>query len=281
MVRPEDRPRVRRTLPRTPPSRRLEDGDKVCGDCGEGNPATRRFCSRCGGALDTAQVVHIPWYRRIFRRRQRPVPTPSGDGNGGGGPTPPAQRRRRQRPIGKIIRRTIALILLVGGLLYATVPDFRSYVYAKGIETKNAVVNAVMPQYPPVRPIETTATGQIPKHEAVMATDGFTNTYWACPVAGPQHLSVKFQEPVRPRRLLIRAGIIGNFQGSNRPKKLHLVYPNGKSDDVSLADNTDPQELKIDPGEPIGSIEIQIVELYVSTQSREVAISEIEFFYRD
>ena len=42
-------------------------------------------------------------------------------------------------------------------------------------------------------------------------------------------------DPVRLRKALIRGGIVGNVQASQRPRTLHVVYPSGKGQDLLCA----------------------------------------------
>jgi len=62
----EQAPKQRSFHGTLPPSRKLRPGDKICGDCGEGNNANRRFCSRCGASLDEAAVVRTKWWRKLL-----------------------------------------------------------------------------------------------------------------------------------------------------------------------------------------------------------------------
>ena len=61
----EGRPAARQ---KTAPTRVVNPGDLVCGQCGEGNDPNRRFCRRCGASCRRAAVFTLPWYRRWWRR---------------------------------------------------------------------------------------------------------------------------------------------------------------------------------------------------------------------
>ncbi len=55
---------------RQPPSRTIVPGDRICGECGEGNPAQRTFCSRCGSSLASAVVAKPVRWPRLRPRRK-------------------------------------------------------------------------------------------------------------------------------------------------------------------------------------------------------------------
>src|SRR5207302_9274006 len=69
-VLPQDA-RPQRAVSKAAPTHPPQAGDLICGECGEGNAATRRFCSRCGASLAVAERVRIPWWRRLFPKRDR------------------------------------------------------------------------------------------------------------------------------------------------------------------------------------------------------------------
>lgn len=51
------------------PKRSIKPGDLVCGQCGEANEPSRRFCRKCGALLvEEAPQTPLPWWRRLFKR---------------------------------------------------------------------------------------------------------------------------------------------------------------------------------------------------------------------
>ncbi len=266
----------RRTVQRAAPTRELQPGDLICGQCGEGNPPSRRFCSRCGNSLVTAEKVHIPWWKRIFRRRRRAAAGAAGAANGVAGAAARPKRSLLARIMPKL-RKVIGIALIVGGLLYATVSPVRTYVNDKVVAGKAKVESIIHPQYTPVHPFEVTAAAALKDHPGSAVNDGFTNTFWAAPVGDKAVVMLRFDHPVEVSRALVRVGVSGNFSAANRPHELHLVFSNGKTQDLSLDDKPDPQEVKIKPGGKITSIELTVTSLY-RTSSDSVAITEIEWF---
>ena len=272
-VVPQEVRRPPRPTKKTAPTRILQPGDLICGDCGEGNPPNRRFCSRCGASLLTAEKAHIPWWKRIFRRRPKQAQSAAEALAG-------TARKRKRSPLAKVlplVRRVVAVALLVGGLLYASVGPFRGYVNARVDTVKTAVMRRVHPQYTPVHPFQVTDGAELKDHPGSALSDGFTNTFWAAPVGDKAFVTLKFDHSVDVSRALIRTGISGNFQGSDRPHELHLVYSTGKTQDISLDDKPDPQEVAFKAGGNVTSIEIHVTSVY-RAQSDSVAITEIELF---
>lgn len=271
------RPR-RPTVPvvTAPPTRRLQPDDLICGMCGEGNPPTRRFCSRCGESLQTATVVPTPWWRKLLRllsgRRARP-----------------AGSRPRRRPrllslrgLFAAARRMLLVALLLAGLLYAIFPQLRSEVNERALAAKDRVESLILTQYVPVRPTSVTATGELPDHPAGAATDGFKNTFWTAPDAAAEPtLVLGFDRPTDLVRAIVHNGGGEDFQALGRPQQLHLVYSTGQTADVTLSDTPEKQEVEFGGGEGATSVEIHVVSTYRSVQSPGLALSEIELFERE
>ena len=138
-------------------------------------------------------------------------------------------------------------------------------------------MSVIRPEYTPVHPFQVTGGAELKDHAAAALSDGFTNTFWAAPVGDKAFVTLKFDHPVDVSRALIRIGISGNFQGSNRPHDLHIVFSTGKTQDVSLDDKADPQEVKFKAGGDVTSMEIHVASLYKAS-SDSVAITEVELF---
>lgn len=268
------------TVRRQPPTRRLQPGDLICGDCGEGNPATRKFCSRCGASLLEAEQVQTPWWRKLLPRRGAKV-RKSGDrprsGRGG--------KSRTGRAVSgtfKLIRRIITVALLVGGLLYGTVSPFRGWVNKQYLSVQDNVLTLINKKYEAVNAVKSDfkCPAEVPPdHGCDKATDGFSNTYWLAPVNGPQPVLVlKFGRKVDMSRAIIRNGANDDFQSYHRARKLHLVFDTGKTADINMLDNPDPDQYDIANGQGASSVEIHVVDLFQSVKGDKLAITEIELF---
>jgi hypothetical protein len=263
----------RKAVNKSAPTRTLQTGDLICGDCGEGNPPSRRFCSRCGASLMTAEKVHIPWWRRIFRRRRAAKRVSAAEAVAGAR-RPKRSLLARAMPL---IRRVVAIVLLVGGIAYATFAPLRGWVNDRVVDAKSRATSIVHPQYTPVHPFQVTGQSSLSNHPPDAVSDGFTNTFWAAPVGDKAVVTLRFDHPTDVSRALIRIGISGNFQGSNRPHELRLVYSTGKAQDLSLDDKADPQQVTLKAGGKVTTIELHVVSLYKAS-SDSVAITEIELF---
>jgi hypothetical protein len=277
----EPQPAQRRTVPvkRQPPTRKLQPGELVCGDCGEGNPATRKFCSRCGGSLAAAVIVKTPWWRKLLPRRGAKV-RKSGDrpkrkGRGGKTRTGVAVSATF-----KALRRIVAIALLIGGILYGLMAPFRGWVNDRAQAAKSGVEDIFFPDYEPVNESEAPVSPvQDPANPGLNALDGFFDTFWAAPIAGQQPvLVIKFDGPVDLAQLIVHNGDPADFKGKLRAKQLHLVYSTGKTTDVNLTDNPDPQTFELENGEGAEYVEVHVANTFKSVNGTMVALTELEFF---
>jgi hypothetical protein len=275
-------PQEARTKPpavrRQPPSRKLQPGDLVCAECGEGNAVTRKFCARCGTSLAEATIVKTPWWRKLLPRRGAKVRK--------SGERPKRRGRAGKSRLGvfvsttfKTLRRVIALALVIGGVLYGLVTPFRGWVNDRAMEAKGTVERTFFPTYAPVSAAEAPAASiEVPGHPGNDAVDGLKNTYWGSPVGVLEpNLVVKFDRKIDLAKLIIHNGDGAAFKDTYRAAKLHLVFSTGKTADIDLQDLPDPQTLDVENGEGITYVEIHVVQQYKSVTNSVLAISEIEF----
>ncbi|SDH80695.1 hypothetical protein SAMN05192558_105141 [Actinokineospora alba] len=263
-----------------PPTRKLKPGDLICGDCGEGNAETRKFCSRCGTSLAEAEVVKRPWWKRLIPRTGAKV-RKSGDR--------PKGSRRGKSKVGeaflatfRAVRRVAAVLLLVAGIVYGVSGQFRGWVNERAFALKHQAEKIIFQQYVPVSPVEVTANSQLPDYPGFAATDGLKNTYWAAPGTGPEPtLVLRFDREVSVSRALVRNGSAEGFQSRHRAERLHFVFNTGRTADVTLKDHPDPQEIDIANGDGATSVEIHVVSLFRSVKGTDLAVSEIELFQKD
>lgn len=272
---------------KTRPTRRLQPGDLICGQCGEGNPPGRKFCSRCGDELATAAVVSPPWWQRLMfwrRLRKRKVAALGTRPGQHGGPSSGGQKLMG---VYRKVRAVIAAVLFAAGMVYLFVPGARGWVnetVGKPIgSAKDSIERKIKPRYVPVRPVERAATAAVPDHGGELAFDQFSNTYWAAPWAEGQdpRLVLVFDRPMTISRIIVTSGAGDDFAVNHRPSLLHLVYSNNQSDDLRPVDGATPQTFELVNAKDITRIEIGVPEVYRAQDSAAVAIAEIELFAKE
>jgi hypothetical protein len=273
-----------RTIQKTKPTRRLQPGDLICGQCGEGNPPARKFCSRCGESLELAEVVKRPWWKKLWP--QKKVKTlEAGERPGKAGVK--AKKKRGQetmRAVRKVV--TTAAIVIVG--LVALVPPFRNWSNDTFVQPVKDKWNDFTTQsFEPVNPVgEPLTPNQTPDNPATNAVDNAGNTFWvATPVDPGQQPVVALifgdeSHPVNIDKAIIQNGARDKFANFSRAQKLHLVFNTGKTSDIDLKDAPDQQKVSISNGHGVTSVQIFIVSTYaaIGDPAPPVAISEIEFF---
>jgi hypothetical protein len=273
-----------------PPSRQPRPGDLICGYCGEGNEPVRNFCSRCGNSLAAATSVSAPWYRRLFGRGPKTVAAGQRPGRGAGG----AVSRKGVGPVLKAVWhwlfRVVLLVVVVGTILFSLVPPFRAYVTEKATAIASGPYGLIhrtfFPSYQKIVPIKTVATAEDPPdHTAAKLTDGIKNDYWSADMSKGQQptITITFDHPVVLTQLLVTSGDTdaGAFQAQPRPKDLHIVFPDGHTQDVTLTDGKDPQQHALNDDRAVTTVEIHILNNYPSTTGTHVAIAEFEFFFTE
>ncbi len=268
-------PQVRKQAP----SRKLQPGDLVCGECGEGNSVTRKFCSRCGTSLAEAVVVRTPWWRKLLPKRGAKV-RKSGDRPKRKGRAGKSRAALIVSSTFRIARRVVAVVLLLAGIAYGMFAPFRGWVNEQAAEAKGTFERIFFPQYAPVSAAEAPAASvALPDHPPNNAVDSASNTYWGATVGGPEvNMVVKFDREVNLAKIIIHNGDGAAFKATHRAQKLHLVYSTGKTTDVNLQDRPDPQTIDLENGEGIDSVEIHVVSTFKSVTGTTLAISEIEFY---
>ncbi|MEV0679693.1 zinc ribbon domain-containing protein [Actinosynnema sp. NPDC050436] len=253
--------------PRLTERRAPQAGDLICGQCGEANPPTRRFCARCGSGLVEAQVVEEKWWRRIFPEREA---------------ARAGTRHRRGasagRAVGRVVRWALVVLLLGGVAAYGVVGPFRQAINTQAVSAANTVRDWFSKAAEPVRPSEVTASASTAGHGPDLVADNAKNTHWAAPATPPPALVFTFESPVTLDEAIFQIGIGDDFQAAKRPDKVHLVYSTGKTFDLSLADQPDPQTVRIGNAEGVRTVELYVETMHPSLQGSDVAISEIEFF---
>src|SRR5262249_30686921 len=155
-------------------------------------------------------------------------------------------RSRRAAALAKVfptIRKVVAVVVLLSGIVYGVFAPFRGWVNHQVTAVKTKINRVINPQYDPVHVTARNATASLKGHEAGKAVDGFSNTYWESPATLPGGrevvLVLQFDKTVDVDKAIIRSGVSDNFQSTNRPQALHIVYNTGATFDVTLKDSPD------------------------------------------
>jgi hypothetical protein len=270
-------------IQKTEPTRQILPGDLICGQCGEGNAPTRKFCSRCGTSLAEAAVARTPWWSKLLPRRRRKQ-LAAGE-RPWGSPTERGAKGRRSRPsLGKVVRPLLQLAgiaVLIIGLVYGASSPFRDAVNKSLTSLKTAAWSKVKPQYDQVRATSARASSELPSGPASGAVDGATNTFWITqPTDAQPVLLVTFGQPVSISKIIVHNGRPDNYQSTNRPELLHFVFPNHRSADVTLKDDPGPHTYSVSSGGKVTSAEIHILQEYTAFSPSGAALAEMEFFRR-
>ncbi len=270
-ARPKAAP-VRRTA-----ARDLRAGDRICGQCGTGNPPVRKFCGRCGESLAEAEIVATPWWRRLFRRN-RTV-------KAGTRPRKPGSARSRAawRQVVRKVRVVVALVLVVGGVVYGAYPPFRNLVNDNVLAVKQRMFGLASSALSPQHASAVTADEQVPGHPGRLAVDEFSNTYWLAPWNGSQApqvptLTLTLANTTILRKMIITIGAAGSYTSQDRPSIVELTYSNRKSDFITLQDEPKPQEFALNNAIGVNSVQLRILEVFPAQGSSDVALTEIELF---
>jgi len=276
----------------------LGPADLYCGSCGAGNAAGRSFCRRCGDPLADAEAAQrLVWWRRWWqaftarfgrRRTFAAGERPDGwaklhDASASGG----SRKRRWWRPrmptrlsLGKM-----ALPLAILSLVGFGIAPIRAAVTEKAFGLYHGASRVVAPRYVPVSASGATATSAQAKHDASMAIDQNTLTWWAEGRAGRgrgERLTVRFDRPVDLARLTVHDGAAEEafpFQPRVRSLRVTLRGPDGVIDErrVTLADVRKLQEIEVD-GHGVTRVTLKILSTYAGQKGTAASLAEVGFF---
>jgi hypothetical protein len=174
--------------------------------------------------------------------------------------------------IGAIV---VVAVVLLGGIAYGALPQVRSDVNST---IQSVTGTATRPT--PVQAASLTASSAIAGHPAARAIDDFSNTYWAASLSknAQPTLTASFTKSENVSVMLFISGYTSDEASVLLPKTLHLVFSNGTTQNVTLADNGTTQQIGINGAQGITGMTIQITSVYGSTTGDPVALGDVEFF---
>ena len=286
-----------RPAPKRSAARDLNPGDLVCGQCGTGNPPSRKFCRRCGTTLAEAVVAKLGFFARLRRKFSRKPKTfeaghrPKAGSAGAGAGLATKTRVAWFRLNAKLLR-VGAMLGVVAMLGFGVepirqklrLPNFRQTVMNKVREFAN-------PVYDPVRASSASATSSSPDHAAGLLIDNGNNTFWsAAPSpngAVGSKVTVKFNKPFDLGKMLMTSGVSGStepgtgFVSQPRPSEIRVTL-NGDPENaktVAVKDVDQPQTLDV-KGKQVSTVEFVVTAVYPAAEGKGkgVAITEMEFF---
>jgi len=276
------------------PSRVINPGDLVCGQCGEGNDANRKFCRRCGASLQEAAVFNLPWYRRVWRSLTTRKPKAAGER--------PHARRRMVGGSGPGWLTTGVKWLIVGVvaivIILAFVGPWKNSIRHHSSRYYHDALNDVHPTYTPIHPPLSlaSASSSAPGHPAQNAIDEATNTCWQTGRSGDgvgQSLTIRLAAVTD----IDKIGFINGDQDSDptsylsepRPELVHITFegppvagpgprhPYVYVTNITLKDVQSFQTFTVS-AKKVNALTISIDSVYPSGQGNHAAIAEVELF---
>ncbi|HET6917556.1 MAG TPA: hypothetical protein VFH56_15825 [Acidimicrobiales bacterium] len=267
--------------PKQPSERVINPGDKVCGQCGEGNDPIRKFCRRCGASLEQAVVFTPPWYRRLIHRLRKRNVRAAGER--------PKLRRRAFGGAGggwitSWVTKLIALAVVVFVVLTFVGP-WHHTIRNKFSTWYHDVKNAIHTTYNPVHPVGATATSAVSGHPAGNAIDDATNTSWQAGGTKSglgETLTIELQAAAN----IDKIGFLNGNQDTPqayltepRPETVLVTFngPTRYSRTINLKDSASFQSFTVD-AKKASSLTVTIESVYASAQGQNASIAEVELF---
>lgn len=283
VVPQRSKPRVA-PVTKTKPTRRLQPGDLICGECGEGNPPTRKFCSRCGEELASATVVKRPWWK-LFSRKRKVMEAGTRPGTKGARKSSSFSLREGWRKAMKAFG-AVTLVTSVLLIFVAPVREPINRVMGDPIGMVKGWWSDTSNPYERVFPVDWTANRRPQEgHTAQLAFDDNTLTYWAT-IWKPErrrlatYLTITFSEPVKDLAVFVYAGAPEDaFTQYHAPSVLRFDYGDGRDNDmVELARQQEASPLiELENANGATEITIWVEDVHDQRGATHVALSELEF----
>jgi len=271
--------KTRPAAKKAPATRQINPGDKICGQCGEGNDPIRKFCRRCGASLVEAVVYKLPWYKALWRRLTKGKQRQAGDR--------PKMRRRAFGGHGGWAGRLVVALLVLAVLALVVLslvgPAHKSL---RKTESRyyHDVVGVVHPTYHPFFAKDASASTSAPGHTPDLLIDGQKNTSWQSNAKTTgQTIVINFSSATNVAKIGFDIGDQDTpqaYQTEPRPSKLKLVFggPHHEQHTVNLQDVPGFQTFTVSTKDVTG-VTISIEGVYAATgNGQNVSIAQVEFF---
>jgi hypothetical protein len=279
------------SIQRRPPTRRLQPGDLVCPECGEGNDATRKFCSRCGTSLQAAEIVKRKWWQRLLPR--------SGPKKRKAGDRPSARKTRTPLPMKMLgvmaggTMRIVGIAVLIGGIVYGLFPSVRNTINHDIGSVKNKINSWIHPTRTEVLPNSVLVSSRIgPRHSFPELKDTATNTYWAAriPKSNTEHITLTFgfSDKFDLKNIVVWNGVgdakSPDYNSTARPDHVFLTFPDSSVPGCAIEFGDNPAApSKVDVSKchanGIEAVQVRIDDYYGQSKATHlVALAKIQFF---
>jgi hypothetical protein len=265
-----------------PAPRVINPGDKVCGQCGEGNDPNRKFCRRCGASLTEAVVFTLPWYKTWWRRITTRKQHAAGD-------RPKTRRRLIGGHGGGLLwtwGKRIALVAIVVVVVLTFVGPVSRHWKHWWNSRYHSVVSTVHYKYVQFHPTDATATSSLPGHPASNLIDGDNNTSWiANNQSVGQYTVLRFASTENVAKIGFLSGVQNQqsipFVSFPRPEKVLVTYDGTKptTQTITLKDTQSFQTFTAKSKDSTG-VTVKVESVYPATNSTNqgVALTQIELF---
>ncbi len=277
----------------------INPGDLICGNCGTGNPPTRKFCRKCGTTLAEAIVAKVGFFARLKRKFSRKKKSHEAGyrpkaGSAGANAGLATKGRVAWFRLNSKLMKVGALLGVVAAFGFGVEP-IRQKLQLPNVRQSvmNKFRELAKPVYDPVRPASAKASSAASGHGAEFAIDAGSNTYWS---AGPaadggigSKLTISFDKPFDLGRVLLTSGVSGSnepgagFVSQPRPSELRFTLNDDVANAVTVGvkDIPEPQQLVV-KGKEVTKLVMEVTGVYPSAQGKgkSVSITEMEFFQK-
>jgi hypothetical protein len=234
---------------------------------GERDPSDNSFPSE-------AELLKQPPVWERAKRRIPAAPAPRATGEEPVLRAPKSRSDERHRALRRFGVLIALIVVIGGGLWYATMRD-------KSPGGGAAGTTAAAPTLVPVRPSAVAASSQSGSRVASNVIDGKLGTFWSRLVPSEDaqpFLRFSFSQPVQLARVQIAAGAAGaEFPKRPRPQEIELQFSDGTTLRTTLADRPGFQTVNFRPHE-IDRIRLVVLSTYPSSGPQRTSMTEVRFF---